>query len=867
MLVVAFLAPLPVIGYVTVIGSRKSVEDKAQTYASTASVLAKNIDGELQDIELAIHNVTGLVSLPYRDQNNEVVPRSKDYVVNLMNRYIDVYDRDYYTMLLDSEGNLFAVNNQDHKGKQVDTTSLYERNYASEPWFKSTKKQSAFHVEDLHIDEQARKIFGDEGLAISFSKPISDGNGKVIGVWRSVTRFSAIEKHILQTYFELREEGNPSAEITMLDSKGRVIIDCDPTKTGKDAIVRDLAIIGKFNLADKGVAAAENVVQGEAGWLMESWHARKKINQVAGYSPLSGKLKWNVLVRVACTEAYAAANESRHTIVRTIVTTGVLMLIFAVVFSGVLARQLQRIMGAMEAAENGDYTKSKSCWFSRDLYRLSIALQKMQGTLSEAAERNADYTGQIKAISNNSAVIEFDPSGRIQTANENFCRTFGYELSEIQGQHHRMLVDPEFGKTTKYDTHWQELRDGNAVSGEFNRFAKDGHEIWIQASYNPILDVNGNVIKIVKYATDITVAKKLQMDVEAKRETEQQHVSALLEVVNQVADGRFDIDVPDLGTDAIGQVGTALGTAIESIRSALCKVSNVSSTVAAASEEMSSGAEEISRGAQQQAARLEETAASLEEITCTVKRNSENAQEARALVNGSREVATIGGEVVSEAVEAMLEINKSSKRISDIITTIDEIAFQTNLLALNAAVEAARAGEQGRGFAVVASEVRNLAQRSATSAKEIKDLIVDSNSKVERGTKLVNQSGDTLGEIVKSVKRVTDIVSEIAAASQEQLAGIQQVNQAVSQMDQVTQTNASQTEEMAGTSGSVLNHVRQLEQMVGQFQLGDQPAADSFNYGCETASNEQLSEEAKLALVQSQISQLMQEPTDDFMEF
>ncbi len=175
--------------------------------------------------------------------------------------------------------------------------------------------------------------------------------------------------------------------------------------------------------------------------------------------------------------------------------------------------------------------------------------------------------------------------------------------------------------------------------------------------------------------------------------------------------------------------------------------------------------------------------------------------------------------MVNDAVKAMSEINQSSKKIADIITTIDEIAFQTNLLALNAAVEAARAGEQGRGFAVVAAEVRNLAQRSASAAKEIKTLIQDSVRKVENGSELVNKSGQTLSEIVSSVKRVTDIVSEIAAASKEQLTGIEQVNKAVAQMDRVTQANASQTEEMSGTSGSLLSNATQLGELVGRFKL------------------------------------------------
>jgi methyl-accepting chemotaxis protein len=255
---------------------------------------------------------------------------------------------------------------------------------------------------------------------------------------------------------------------------------------------------------------------------------------------------------------------------------------------------------------------------------------------------------------------------------------------------------------------------------------------------------------------------------------------------------------------------------------ALTEVGLIADSVAAASHQLAAAAEELSSGAQEQASSLEETASSLEEITGTIQQNADNAQQANQLAGKSREVAEKGGDVVSRAVQGMNEINASSRKIADIITAIDEIAFQTNLLALNAAVEAARAGEQGRGFAVVAGEVRNLAQRSAGAAKEIKGLIQDSVSKVETGSKLVNQSGETLHEIVTSVKRVTDIVSEIAAASREQAGGIDQVNKAVTQMDQVTQGNASQTEELSGTAESLAAQAMQLQNVVAQFHLAKQ---------------------------------------------
>ncbi|HLK19171.1 MAG TPA: methyl-accepting chemotaxis protein [Bryobacteraceae bacterium] len=299
-------------------------------------------------------------------------------------------------------------------------------------------------------------------------------------------------------------------------------------------------------------------------------------------------------------------------------------------------------------------------------------------------------------------------------------------------------------------------------------------------------------------------------------------------VLERVANGDLTIRIARDFPGDFAMIKTSLNATIEKLQTAMLEVKGSAEHVADTAQQLSSASEEIASGAQEQASSLEETASSLEEISSTIKQNAENARQASQLSAGSREAAEKGGHVVNAAVEAMGEINQSSKRIADIITTIDEIAFQTNLLALNAAVEAARAGEQGRGFAVVASEVRNLAQRSATAAKEIKGLIQDSVQKVENGSELVNRSGQTLSEIVQSVKRVTDIVAEIAAASQEQATGIEQVNKATMQMDQVTQANSAQTEEMSSTAQGLSSSAEQLQAMVARFRLtGSQIAIDS----------------------------------------
>jgi methyl-accepting chemotaxis protein len=245
-------------------------------------------------------------------------------------------------------------------------------------------------------------------------------------------------------------------------------------------------------------------------------------------------------------------------------------------------------------------------------------------------------------------------------------------------------------------------------------------------------------------------------------------------------------------------------------------------TIASASNQIATGNLDLSSRTEQQAASLEETASSMEELTSTVRQNADNARQADKLAQSASDVAGKGGAVVSEVVDTMGSINESSRKIVDIISVIDGIAFQTNILALNAAVEAARAGEQGRGFAVVASEVRSLAQRSAGAAKEIKTLIGDSVEKVDAGSKLVEQAGATMAEIVESIRRVTDIMGEITAATGEQAAGIEQINQAITQMDDVTQQNAALVEEAAAAAKALQDQAGGLSQLVSVFKVGAQ---------------------------------------------
>ena len=296
-------------------------------------------------------------------------------------------------------------------------------------------------------------------------------------------------------------------------------------------------------------------------------------------------------------------------------------------------------------------------------------------------------------------------------------------------------------------------------------------------------------------------------------------------VVGAAAEGDLTQRIPTDGkTDFFATLATGINSLLDSMAATIASIKGTASEVSRGAEEISRGNINLSQRTEEQAASLEETASSMEEMTSTVKQNADNAAQANSLAAAARVEAERGGTVVADAVVAMQGINEASAKITDIIGVIDTIAFQTNLLALNAAVEAARAGEQGRGFAVVASEVRNLASRSSEAAKEIKRLIQDSSQRVEAGTQLVDRSGQALGKIVASVQQVSQIVSEIAAASREQSAGIEQVNKAVTSMDEVTQQNAALVEEAAAAAQALMEEARSLDVLMTKYRVGEERA-------------------------------------------
>ncbi|HEL3810585.1 PAS domain S-box protein [Stenotrophomonas maltophilia] len=437
-------------------------------------------------------------------------------------------------------------------------------------------------------------------------------------------------------------------------------------------------------------------------------------------------------------------------------------------------------------------------------FATDITAQKLQA---------ADSAGQLAAIGKSQAVIEFGMDGRILSANENFLAVTGYSLDEVRGQHHSLFVEPGHRSSDEYRRFWEKLGRGEYDAGQYRRLGRGGREVWIQASYNPILDLNGKPFKVVKYATDITAQVH-------ENQAMQRAVAQTREVVAAAKQG--DLTRRVAMTDKQGSIAElceGVNALVEAMAAIIGQIKFAADTIAVGATEIAQGNSDLSQRTEQQAASLEETAVSMKGLAETVQRTATNARQASQLAGGAADVAARGGSVVHEVVETMAVINASSRRIVDIIGVIDGIAFQTNILALNAAVEAARAGEHGRGFAVVATEIRELSQRSASAAKEIKHLIDESVANVGAGTAQVESAGRTMDEIVTNVRRVSDLMTEISTASQQQSDDIQQMNHAVDLIDQGTQQNAALVEEASAAARSMEEQSAQLLQTVASFRV------------------------------------------------
>lgn len=444
---------------------------------------------------------------------------------------------------------------------------------------------------------------------------------------------------------------------------------------------------------------------------------------------------------------------------------------------------------------------------------------KFATDVTAAKLSTAEYEGKIMAISKAQAVIEFNLDGTIINANENFLGAVGYGLNDIKGQHHRMFCEPEYAKSAEYKEFWNKLNRGEFDTGRYLRFGAGGKSIWIQATYNPILDMNGKPYKVVKFATDITKQVELEQQVKRRAEEDQMKVDLLLQTVNKASEGDLTSPVTVSGSDAIGQLAQGIQKMITDLRSVISRIVHSANSFSDSSKAIAEQSNSVASGALSLGATVEEMNASIEEFTASISSIADNTKKANELAKVTQKEAEVGNQAIAKSIDAMDLINKSSEDISEIIKVISEIASQTNLLAFNAAIEAARAGEHGLGFSVVADEVRKLAERSSQATKEISKLINESVKRVEQGSAISKQAGEAFGKIVAGIEKTTQSIAEVTVAAEEQSEAAKGVSSAIQHIAGESEKSAQASENIANVTRSLVIEAEDLNRIVGGFRV------------------------------------------------
>lgn len=708
-------------------------------------------------------------------------------VVDVMNRYVALYGVYYLTMMVDLEGKVIAVNSKDSQGRPISSRPLYERSVANSPWFQAVRYDrytqlnpraegdnntlSGTFVEDVHVDPDVRALFPEgDGLTIGFSAPIRDRAGTVIGYWTNRAKFSLVEEIFQSAYREEKRAGRPRAELTLLDEKGAVLIDYDPTSQG-DVLRHDMSVILRQNLGTEGTTAGQEVLKNDYGAAI-SVHPKTKEEEFVGYAHHRGAMgfsgmNWNVLLRLPYADAIAATSATRRDLVIAAVGALVLLSLAGVIVGRKFSAPLVEMADVAQKVSRGDFNVAVSHQATDESGKLADGLRGIITYMSSlSTAMDALSRGNL-----NVRVTEQSGSDELARSFLHANQTLASLLEDVK----TLIRAAEAGELTQ------------RVSGSYQGVYQD-----VLSGIHAMLDAVERPMTEAEQTLDALARRDLSARMEG----------------NYL--GQFD------------RMKEAMNAAVCNLETALSQVAASSDEVAAAASEITESNQTLAESASDRASSLEQITGSLQEMASVSRENAIKSQTARSLANQTHEAASTGMVSMERLSQAISEIKTSADHTAKIIKTIDEIAFQTNLLALNAAVEAARAGDAGKGFAVVAEEVRNLAMRSAEAARTTSTMIEESVRRAEGGVALNREATQNFQAINASVAKVVEMMGEIAAASQQQSSGVAHVNDSVEAMSEATQQNAAITEEVASAAQELNSQALSVREMIAGFKIRGQ---------------------------------------------